>query len=141
MSTVDREQVLYTFRKAQVPQRYLDFFERCAPEGLTAPTLDALGRYVKHTSRRSAKDETVSDPAESDPGRELLSGWEADGGTTADLMKFIAVVEYTVRAVYRGPGPGIAELTAFWSTGGHDLSELGDFLPQTDKEVITDLSG
>jgi len=116
-------------------------FQLIAPPKLTRGTLNALIRYLEHRGRVQSSEPMVHDLTDSQMGTDLQDRWESEGGTVHDLVKFLTMCEYRTRTLRAASWAqnlepaASSELMTFWVAGGHDLTELAEFLRGIDWEV------
>lgn len=122
-------------RRANVPRYLRRAFQEAAPTRLSKDTAGLLVTYLLGGTEVAVDTERVQ--------ADLLSGWSAEGGSSAELLKLIKMMEYRSQALRPSPTktPGqeegdAAAFSNFWVSSGHDIEELSVFLSDVDHEAV-----
>ncbi|TDF50658.1 hypothetical protein E2C00_04115 [Streptomyces sp. WAC05374] len=128
-------------RRAGVPRYLRRAFLEAAPSRLSKDTGALLITYLLLPARGTGGSEAAVDTERLQT--DLLGRWSAEGGSTAELLKLIRMMEYRrqalrpSRAQGRAEGDGdVAAFSHFWVSSGHDIEELSVFLSDVDHEAV-----
>lgn len=145
------EQVARALRSLPMGSYLAEALLRVMPAGLDYDSVKLFGRFIAHSSEEARAHERAIEAFShaletSQLGIELKTRWTNAGGNLSQLRKLITMVAYRADVLrdpqqvsgqaYEHPTANPADLERFWSAGGHDLTELGGFLKETDREAM-----
>ncbi|MFC8919065.1 hypothetical protein ACFT5C_25195 [Streptomyces sp. NPDC057116] len=133
--------VTSALRRAGVPRYLRKAFLEAAPSRLSKDTGALLITYLLLPARGTGGSEAAVDTE--GLRADLLGRWSAEGGSAAELLKLIRMMEYRRQALRpsrargRAEGDGdVAAFSHFWVSSGHDIEELSVFLSDVDHEAV-----
>ncbi len=127
-------------RRARVPRYLRKAFLEASPTRLSEGTGALLITYLLLPAPGAGASEVALDTEGFQA--DLLNRWSAEGGTSAELLKLIKMMEYRSRALRPAPTKkrdedgDAAPFSQFWVSSGHDIEELAVFLSDVDHEAV-----